>query len=355
MTNKKINVGLLGYGMAGHLFHAPFISAVEGLNLASIRETKEHNKAVIRERYPNAAIVSDTKEILENPAIDLVVVATPNLTHFDIAKQCLNAGNNVVVDKPFTVQSSEATELIELAQKQNKLLTVFQSRRWDSDFKTIQKIIASGLLGNLAEYEAHYDRFRNSLRPDTWKEDGHLGTGVLYDLGSHLIDQALTLFGLPSAITAHLRAQRKESRIIDNFELILDYGHLKVTLKGGMLVKEQIPRYILLGNNGSYVKYGIDVQEEALLAGHVPAKSANWGQEPESIWGTINTEVNGIEFRGKVKSEAGNYRGFYQNVYDALTGKEPLAVLPEHARNTIRVIELAMQSNEEKRTISCEW
>jgi len=355
MANKQINVGLIGYGMAGHLFHAPFISAIPGLNLATIRETKDHNIATINKRYPDTTVVNDTKTILEDSSIDLVVVASPNLTHYQLAKEALLAGKNVVVDKPFTVRSSEADELIEIAKKQNKLLTVFQSRRWDSDFKTIRKIIASGLLGNLAEYEAHYDRFRNSLRPGTWKEDGALGTGILYDLGSHLIDQALVLFGLPAAITAQLRAQRKDSRIVDNFEVIMDYGHLKVTLKGGMLIKEQIPRYIILGNNGSYVKYGIDVQEEALLAGQLPATTPNWGMEPESIWGTINTEVNGVEFRGKVKSEAGDYRGFYQNVYDTLNGTEPLAVVPEHSRNIIRVIEIAMQSSEEKRTLNCEW
>lgn len=353
--SKQFNVGLIGFGMAGNLFHAPFISAVQGLTLSKIRETKEHHIAIIKKRYPQTIIVNDTREILNDPSIDLVIVATPNTTHFNLAKEALLAGKHVVVDKPFTVRSSEASELVELAKEQQKLLTAFQSRRWDSDFKTIQKIISSGLLGQLAEYEAHYDRFRNTLRPDTWKEDGELGTGILYDLGSHLIDQALVLFGLPKAITAQLRAQRRGSRINDNFELILEYDRLKVTLKGGMLVKEQIPRYILLGNNGSYVKYGIDVQEEALLAGQTPDSSPNWGQEPESIWGIMNTEFNGIEFRGKVKSEPGDYRGYYQNVYKALLGDEALAVQPEHARNIIRVIEIAMQSSNEKRTVNCEW
>lgn len=355
MANKQINVGLIGYGMAGHLFHAPFISAIDGLQLTTIRETKDHNIATIKERYSNVTIVNDTKQILENKSIDLVVVASPNLTHYQVAKEALLAGKNVVVDKPFTVRSSEADDLIAIAKNQNKLLTVFQSRRWDSDFKTIQKVVSSRLLGELAEYEAHYDRFRNTLRPNTWKEDGALGTGILYDLGSHLIDQVLVLFGLPQNITAQLRIQRKGGKIVDNFEVILDYGHLKATLKGGMLIKEQIPRYILLGNNGSYVKYGIDVQEEALLAGHLPNKTVNWGMEPESIWGIMNTEINGVEFRGKVKSEPGDYRGFYQNVYNALNGTEALAVVPEHSRNIIRVIEIAMQSSEEKRTIECKW
>lgn len=357
MTNvtSPVPVGLLGFGMAGTLFHAPFINAVPGLQLAAIRETKPHHISVINERYPGTLVVQDTQHILQDESIQLVVVATPNLTHFDIAKQALLAGKHVVVDKPFTVRSSEAEELIQLAKKQDRILSVFQSRRWDSDFKTIRKVIASGLLGELAEYEAHYDRFRNSLRPDTWKEDGALGTGILYDLGTHLIDQAQVLFGLPQAITAQLRAQRKDSRIVDNFELIMDYGRLKVTLKAGMLIKESIPRYILLGNNGSYVKYGIDVQEEALLQGKAPEKTPNWGLEPESIWGIMNTEVNGVEFRGKVKSENGDYRGFYQNIYKTIIGEEELTVKPEQAKNTIRIVEIAMQSNEEKRTIRCEW
>jgi predicted dehydrogenase len=348
---KQINVGLIGFGMAGRLFHGPTITSAKGLKLYKVRETKSPNIAIIRERYPDTIIVNDTNEILNDPSIELVVVATPNVTHYDVATKALMAGKHVIVDKPFTVTSQEATQLIELAKNKNKLLTVYQNRRWDSDFQTVKKVIDSSLLGNLVEYEAHYDRFRNTIRPDTWKEDGVLGTGLVYDLGSHLIDQALVLFDLPKTITADLRTQRQNATIIDNFEMILDYGKLKVTLKGGMLIKEQLPHFILLGNNGAFVKYGMDVQEEALIAGLSPNKSLNWGEEPESLWGTINTEFNGIEFRGKVKSEKGNYVGFYENIYKAILGEEELAVKPEQAKNTIRVIELAMQSNKEKRTV----
>jgi predicted dehydrogenase len=348
---KQINVGLIGFGMAGRLFHGPTITSAKGLKLYKVRETKSPNIAIIRERYPDTIIVNDTNEILNDPSIELVVVATPNVTHYDVATKVLMAGKHVIVDKPFTVTSQEATQLIELAKNKNKLLTVYQNRRWDSDFQTVKKVIDSNLLGNLVEYEAHYDRFRNTIRPDTWKEDGVLGTGLVYDLGSHLIDQALVLFDLPKTITADLRTQRQNATIIDNFEMILDYGKLKVTLKGGMLIKEQLPHFILLGNNGAFIKYGMDVQEEALIAGLAPNKSLNWGEEPESLWGTINTEFNGIEFRGKVKSEKGNYVGFYENVYKTILGEEELAVKSEQARNTIRVIELAMQSNQEKRTI----
>ena len=351
---KQINVGLIGFGMAGRLFHGPTITETKGLKLYKVRETKAPNISVIKERYPETIAVSDTSEILNDPAIELVVVATPNTTHYDVTTQVLMANKNVIVDKPFTVTSKEATQLIELAKTKNKLITVYQNRRWDSDFLTVKKVIDSNLLGNLVEYEAHYDRFRNTIRPDTWKEDGAPGTGLLYDLGSHLIDQALVLFGLPKTVFADLRTQRQNATIIDNFEMILDYGKLKVTLKGGMLIKEQLPHFILLGNNGAFVKFGMDVQEEALLAGLAPGKIPNWGEEPETLWGTINTEFNGIEFRGKVKSEKGNYPGFYENVYKALIGEEELAVKPEQARNTIKLIELAMQSNKEKRTINFE-
>lgn len=353
--SKKINAGLLGFGMAGRIFHAPTISCVDGLQLLKIRETKALNIAIIKERYPQAQIVSDTKDILNDPEIDLVVLATPNLTHYSLAKEALASGKHVLVDKPFTVTSAEADELIQLAKEKGKLLTVYHNRRWDSDFNTVKKIIESGLLGNLVEYETHFDRFRNSLRPDTWKEDGVLGTGVLYDLGSHLIDGSLVLFGLPKSITADLRCQRRDTRIIDKFEVVLDYEHLKVTLRAGMLVKEPSPRYILYGNNGAFIKYGLDVQEETLNQGGNPKTSPNWGEEPESIWGTINTEFNGVEIRGKVKSEKGNYVGLYENVYKAIVGEEELIVKPEQARNVIRVIELAMQSNSEKRTIHCDW
>ena len=345
---KQINVGLIGFGMAGRLFHGPTISGTNGLNLFKVRETKAPNISIIKERYPDTVIVNDTNEILSDPSIDLVIVATPNVTHHSVATQALMADKHVIVDKPFTVTSAQATELIEVAKSKNKLLTVYQNRRWDSDFRTVKKVINSNLLGNLVEYEAHYDRFRNTIRPDTWKEDGVLGTGLLYDLGSHLIDQALVLFGLPKTVMADLRTQRNNATIIDNFEMILDYGKLKVTLKGGMLIKEQLPHFIILGNNGAFIKYGMDVQEEALLAGNAPNKALNWGEEPENLWGIINTEFNGIEFRGKVKSEVGNYIGFYENVYNALIGEAELEVKPEQARNVIRVIELAMQSHDEK-------
>ena len=349
--SKLINVGLVGFGMAGSVFHAPFITNVPGLRLTKIRETRSANIAVANERYPEAEIVKDVKAIFEDAAIDLVVLATPNSSHLSLAKEALQAGKHVVVEKPFTVTSAEADELIELAESKGKLLTVFQNRRWDSDFKTIVKIVSENLLGEVVEYEAHFDRYRNFLKPDTWKEEDAPGSGLLYDLGSHLIDQALCLFGLPSEISADLRTQREGSEIIDNFHLMLFYPHLRVILKAGMLVREQGPRYKIYGDRGSFLKHGMDVQEAALKEGHFPKGSATWGVEPEEIWGKLNTDYEGLHIVGKIESEAGDYTAFYSNVYNALLEEEELEVKPEQARNTIRVIELAIQSNKEKRNI----
>ncbi|WP_347159241.1 oxidoreductase [Pontibacter chitinilyticus] len=349
--SEKINVGLIGFGMAGQVFHAPFISRVPGFKLASIRETRPEHIALIHSRYPAAKVVNNTAAILQDEKIDLVVVATPNNTHFALAKEALQAGKHVLVDKPFTITSGEAEELIALAKQQQKILTVYQNRRWDSDFKTVKKVLESNLLGNLVTYEAHFDRFRNQIKPNTWKEENLPGSGILYDLGTHLIDQALYLFGTPQEVYGDVRTQRQDSNIIDNAEVILQYEKLKVTLKTGMLVKELGPHFILHGDQGSFVKYGMDVQEEALKAGLTPEGNATWGREPQELWGTLNTTYNGLELHGKIASETGDYTGLYENVYAAIRGERELIVTPEQARNAIRVIELAQQSSKEKRTI----
>ena len=349
--DKIINVGLIGFGMGGQLFHAPILTAVPGLQLVKIRASRPEQILVAKEKYPAAQPVDTAEEIFDDPTIDLVVISTPNTSHHSLALQALHAGKNVVVDKPFTISTKEADELIAVAEAGKQLLSVYQSRRFDSDFFTIKKIIEKGLLGDIVELESRYDRFRNFLKPDSWREEDAPGTGILYDLGAHLIDQAQALFGLPGAITADLRIQRKSGRAVDNFELILHYPSVKVTLKAGMLVKEPLPRFILLGNNGSFVKYGLDPQEEALKTGYGPLTRQGWGIEPASTWGRLNTELNGTNITGTIESERGCYEAFYANIYNVLIGKEDLLVTPLQARNNIRIIELAMQSQLERRTI----
>ena len=349
---NKIGVGLIGFGLAGRTFHAPFIANVPGLSLRKIRATNTDDIALAQRLYSKAEIVSDAAALFSDDAIELVVIASPNNTHYTLCKGALLAGKHVVVDKPFTVSTAEADELIRLAEKQNKLLTVYQNRRWDSDFKTIRKVLESDLLGKIVEYEAHFDRFRNYIKPATWKEEALSGSGILYDLGPHLIDQALCLFGLPDAITAEVKVQRENSNIVDYFSISLHYPQLKAILKAGMLVRSDLPRYMIYGEKGSFIKYGIDVQETALKAGEMPAETLGWGEEQEAIWGELHTTFKGLDIKGKIKSEIGDYSGFYINVCKAIKGEEPLAVKPEEARNVIRIIELAMQSNTEKRTIS---
>lgn len=348
---QTIQVGLIGYGMAGRVFHAPTITAVNGMKLHAVRATNEDAKALLHQRFPEVRIVSETSDIFNDPAIELVVIATPNTLHFPIAKEALLAGKHVVVDKPFTITSDEADALITLSKKQGRMLSVYHNRRFDSGARTVKKVIESGLLGNIVALELHFDRFRNFLKPNAWREEDAPGSGILYDLGAHLIDQATNLFRLPQAVFADTRAQRQGSKTVDAFEVILYYPQLKVTLKSGMLVKEPGPTSIVLGDKGSFVKWGMDVQEEALKAGHHPSTTPAWGEEPESIWGTLNTEWNGLQFRGKIQSEKGDYAAYYQNIYDALTKGADVIVKPEEARNTIRIIELAMQSAAEKRVI----
>lgn len=349
--DRIIKVGLIGFGAGGQTFHAPVLTTVKGLQLVKIRAVKPEQVAMAKAKYPGASIVPTAEEIYNDENIDLVVITTPNTSHYSLALQALEAGKNVVVDKPFTINTTEADELISAAAKRKLILSVFHSRRFDSDFYTVQKIIKNGLLGKLVELESRYDRFRNYLKPNAWREEDAPGTGILYDLGAHLIDQAQALFGLPAAVSADIRIQRKGGKAIDSFEVILHYPELKVSLKAGMLVREPLPRFILFGNSGSFVKYGLDVQEEALKSGFTSLTKKNWGIEPANIWGTLNTEINGQHFIGKIESEKGDYAGFYQNIYDTIVGKDTLIVTPLEARNTVRIIELSMQSQLERRTI----
>jgi scyllo-inositol 2-dehydrogenase (NADP+) len=343
----QMSVGLIGYGMAGRTFHAPVIQAVPNLRLKKVVE-RHTNDA--RKRYPWVEVVPDATSLLQDEEINLVVIATPNISHFDLARQSLKANKHVVVEKPFTTTSGQAQELIDLARQQNKVISVNHNRRWDGDFQTVKKLLEGRLLGRLVEYESHYNRFRNYPRLNAWREEEGAGGGILFDLGSHLIDQAQVLFGVPQMITSDIRVQRDFAKINDSFELILHYDDLKVTLKAGMLVREQSPRFILHGTEGSFVKYGFDPQEEALKRGFIPSES-NWGNEPREQWGTLITQVGGLDLEGQVKTIAGCYQSFYQNIVEVISGHAELAVKPEEARSTIRIIELAIESSEQKRTI----
>jgi predicted dehydrogenase len=343
-----IGVGLICYGTAARVFHAPVIESVPQLKLLKVVERSGDES---RRRYPRAEVVRDADELLRDDGINLVVVATPNASHFELARRSLLAGKHVVVEKPFTNTSEEALELIELARRQGRLLTVHHNRRWDGDFLTVREILKAGLLGRLVEYESHYDRFRDRPREGAWREEGGPGGGILFDLGSHLIDQALVLFGRPRAVTADVRRQREFAKADDSFELLLDYDGLKVTLKAGMLVREPRPRFRLHGTEGSFVKHGMDPQEEALKRGLTPT-APDWGAEPPERWGALDARVGGLRVRGRVETLAGRYQSFYRNVADAIEGRAGLAVRAEEALANVLVVEAALRSSGQKCTVT---
>jgi predicted dehydrogenase len=342
-----IRVALASYGMSGEVFHAPLIDASPHFELYKVLE-RNHSKS--KEHYPEVQIVRSFDDILNDAQVDVVVVNTPNIYHYEMGKQALEAGKHVVMEKPFTNTSEEARKLITLAEEKGKILTVFQNRRFDSDFMTVQKVINSNMLGYLVEYEAHYDRYRNFIQQNTWKEESGPGSGILYNLGSHMIDQALVLFGLPKGLTAKLSIQREGGQAHDAYHLILSYEKFHVVLKSSYLVRDEGPRYKILGNLGTFTKYGLDTQEDCLKAGMSPL-SSDWGAEPPEIWGTLDTEINGLNFRGEVVSENGDYKLFYENLADAINKQAPLAVKATEAMQVIALIELAIRSNREKKEL----
>lgn len=343
---KTINVGIIGYGLSGSVFHGPIIQSVAGYRIMSVMTKNPEAIGRIRREDPSVWIASAPDEVIESPTVDLVVIAVPNTLHFDLALKALRHGKHVVVEKPFTITAAEAETLEAAARESGKVLSVYHNRRWDGDFMTIQKLIQSGALGTLVEYESHFDRFRPAVKAKSWREESGPGTGLLYDLGSHLIDQALTLFGIPQRIFADLRVQRPLGEAIDSFELILYYDALKVTLKSGSLVREPLPRFILQGDLGSYVKYGLDVQEDALKSGIKPNDCSSWGAEPEVMHGVLNTEIGGLPFRGRLETVKGDYREFYRGIHRAVTEGDEPPVTAVQAVAVMRIIELAMESAE---------
>ncbi|MEL7004175.1 MAG: Gfo/Idh/MocA family oxidoreductase, partial [Bacteroidota bacterium] len=281
MTTKILKVGLIGFGLSGKTFHYPLVTTHVGFKLSMVYSSKRETAEELQESNPDCIITQDIDDVF-NSEVDIVVITSPNKLHYEHAVRALEAGKHIVVEKPFTLDSEQAIQLLELSEKKNLICSVFHNRRWDGDFKTVEKIIHNQSLGNLREYEAHFDRFRNYQKPGAWKEKkAEPGAGILYDLGPHLIDQALYLFGMPQSIYADIRTQRIGLEVDDNFELLLYYPNLKVTLKAGMLVKEVLPKFILLGDQGSFVKYGMDIQESQSKSGLLPNDKI-WGIEDPS-------------------------------------------------------------------------
>jgi predicted dehydrogenase len=343
-----IKIGLAGYGVAASFMHSPFLKVSDQYKVTSVLERHKNESQKL---FPSAKVVRSFEELLLQD-IDMVVITTPNQTHFPFAKQALLKGKHVVLEKPFTITSKEALDLIELSKSQKRILTVYQNRRYVSDFITIKELLGKKLLGEVHEYEAHYYRYRPGPKVGAWREESGPGNGIFYDLGSHLIDQALYLFGLPKTITADIRLQRPHAKADDYFDVRLDYSFLRVTLKAGMLVLEPGPRYMIHGTKGSFIKYGEDPQEALLRKGVLPT-SPNWGSEAIEQSGLLHTEIDEQDTIMKYPSLPGNYGLFYINLYQTLVNDAELKEKPEHGYNTIKLIELGFESSKAKATLPC--
>lgn len=342
MQKDPWTVGLVGFGKVAEVFHAPLISSEPALRLTHVVERHEQRS---RELYPDVCLIRSAQELM-NTEVNLVVILTPNATHYELARLALSQGKHVVLDKPMTLDSAQADELIALAQERGLLLSVFHNRRWDGDFLTLRQLLGEGRLGELLEIESRFDRCRPRLKGG-WREEAGAGSGLLYDLGSHLIDQALVLLGNPRAVLADLRRQRG-GPAVDSFQVLLDYPTCRVNLFSGCFSFEPNLRFRVRGRQGSWVKKHLDPQEAALQGGILPGPG--WGEEPIEHWGVLTSEADGPR---SYPSVAGDYPRFYREIALALSGQAPPPVLASQARATIRAIELCLQSAQERRWV--EW
>ncbi|GGP19256.1 oxidoreductase [Silvimonas iriomotensis] len=333
---NRLKVALVGYGYAGKTFHAPLIVASPGLQLATVVSS---DAGKVHADYPDVNVVAHAREALADPQIDLVVIAAPNDQHFPLAQAALAAGKHVVVDKPFTTTLAEARSLIAQAREVGKVLSVFQNRRWDADFLTVKKLLADDDLGRVVHFESHFDRFRPVVR-QRWREAAGLGNGLWFDLGPHLVDQALQLFGTPEAVYADMAIMRDDAVATDYFHVILRYEGLRVILHGSTLVAGG-PRFVIHGDKRSFIKQGLDTQESQLKAGGKPG-DAGWGQD--ALDGSLITSVNDIEETEVVSTQVGDYRAYYNGVAAAIAAGEPNPVSGEEALAVMAIIELAHTS-----------
>lgn len=338
---------VVGYGLSATAFHLPFLSTNPAFSVEGIVQARA---STAREELPQLNHYRSLEEALTSSKAELVVVTAPNEFHAPMAKAALQAGKHVVIEKPFVIEVTEARELCTLAEKQNRVMTVFHNRRWDADFLTVKKALAEEIVGRPVFFLSRYDRFRPKIKQD-WKEEAKPGAGIFYNLGPHLIDQALQLFGWPAELYAHLRQERKGTVTPDAFDLFLYYPELTVHLTAGSLVSAPFPRYSLLGTAGSYTKWGLDPQEDELRNGTLPTR-ANWGEEPPEAWGTLITGKEGSTKSQSYPSEAGNYGAFFNELAAAIRqdGKNPVS--PKEALQVMQIIELAHKSHAEGRRIA---
>lgn len=342
--SDAIRVGLIGYGYASKTFHAPLISGTPGMTLAAVASSDENK---VHADWPALPVVSGPERILNDPNIDLVVIPTPNDTHFPLAKAALEAGKHVVVDKPFTVTLSQARELEALAKSGGRLLSGFHKRRWDSDFLTVKALINEGLLGEVGYFESHFDRYRPQVR-NRWREQGGPGSGIWYDLAPHLLDQVVNLFGLPVSMQVDLAQLRPGSQSTDYFHAVLAWPQRRVVLHGTLVAAAETARFIIHGSRGSYVKYGLDPQEERLKSGErLPQE--DWGYDMRD---GVLTRAEGEDITEESwLTLPGNYPAYYAAIRDALNGSGTNPVPASQAIQIMELIELGLESARHRTTL----
>jgi predicted dehydrogenase len=333
--------GVIGYGLAGEVFHAPLIAATPGLELAAIVTSNAGRRAEASRRYPRAQVVPDTAQLFGLSPLDVVVVASPNRTHVPLAIEALDAGFHVVVDKPLAAGAADAARVIATARARGRLLTVFQNRRWDGDFLTLRRLVQDGRLGRVFRFESHFDRWRPEVKPGWRMSDApEEAGGLLFDLGSHLIDQALVLFGPATRVYAELDRRRPGVSVDDDSFVALTHASgVRSHLWMGALVAQLAPRFRVLGDRAGYTKFGLDVQEERLRVGADPSV-AGWSDEAPDRWGRLGTD----EKSEPVRTEPGAYAEFYRLLVESLRTGGPLPVNPEDAVATLTVVEAAQRS-----------
>jgi len=344
---KIFKAGICSFGMSGKLFHAPFLEAHPGFELSAIVERHNNDS---KEKYPNAKLYRSVEELCADKELQLIVVNTPTHLHFEQAKLVLNAGKNMVIEKPFAITVKEAEELAALASANNLFLSVYQNRRYDGDYKAVKEVVQQGVLGEIREAEIRYDRYRPSFGGKQHKEGNMPGAGNIYDLSPHLVDQAIQLFGFPKALFADLIKMRDDVGVPDYFELLFYYDRLRVRLKATVIARESSYAYVLQGMKGSFLQQRSDMQEQQLLAGIKPSLES-WCPGPAAPDGVLHTEINGEVVRKETTSSPGNYMGYYDDVYKALTGKGPNPVPAADGIMNTRIIEAALESVKEKRVV----
>ncbi len=345
--SDPIRAGVIGFGLAGQIFHTAVLAETPGMEVACIVERSGRSAAL---KYPDAKVVASVEAMLEDPSIQLCVVATPNNMHRPLAEACLNAGRHVVVDKPVTLTSQDAAELARLAREKNLVLAAYHNRRWDGDFQTVRELLGNGKLGEPVLFESHFDRFRLEPKPGAWRETLDAGGGILFDLGPHLIDQALALFGPPSSLWADVRSSRRNVDVDDTFDIQLTYENapdetlrsLRSWLRSSIIAASPGARFTVHGTRGSYEKWGLDPQEAALKEG-AHFSDEGFGTEPSEAWGLFTAPGAAPV---PIPTAVGDYRGYYADVRDAILGIAPLTVNAGTAWSVARLIELARESSQ---------